>query len=132
MSEHPNVARLRDAYAAFAKGDFAALNDLFADDVLFRATGRNQVQGDYRGRDALYGLFGKFMEITEGTFHIDVHAVLADDERGVALAVVTGSVADRSATTNHAPMRMEFLPFKSPPVVRGSRSNWHAEAGCAA
>jgi hypothetical protein len=127
MSEHPNVARLRDVYAAFA-----ALNGLFADDVLFHATGRNQVQGGYRGRDAVYGLFGKFMEITEGTFHIDVHAVLADDERGVALAVITGSVADRGATTNHAPMRMEFLPFKSPPVVRGSRFNWHAEAGCAA
>lgn len=127
MSEHPNVARLRDAYAAFA-----ALNDLLADDVLFHATGRNQVQGDYRGRDAVYGLSGKFMEITEGTFHIDVHAVLADDERGMALAVITGSVADQSATTNHPPMRMEFLPFKSPPVVRGSRSNWHTEAGCAA
>jgi uncharacterized protein len=92
MSEHPNVARLMDAYAAFAKGDFAALSDLFAGDVLFRATGRNRVRGDYRGRDAVYGLFGKFMEITEGTFHIDVHAVLADDERGVALAVITGSV----------------------------------------
>jgi uncharacterized protein len=132
MSEHPNVARLRDAYAAFARGDFAALNDLFADDVLSRITGRNQVQGDYRGRDAGYGLFGKFMEVTEGTFRIDVHAVLADDAGGVALAVVTGSVADRSATTNHAHTRMEFLPFKSPPVVRGSRFNWHAEAGCAA
>lgn len=100
--------------------------------MLFHVTGRNQVQDDSRGRDAVYGLFGKFMEITEGTFHIDVHAVLADDERGMALAVITGSVADRSATTNQAPMRMEFLPFKSPPVVRGSRSNWHAEAGCAA
>jgi hypothetical protein len=100
MSEHPNVARLRDVYAAFA-----ALNGLFADDVLFHATGRNQVQGGYRGRDAVYGLFGKFMEITEGTFHIDVHAVLADDERGVALAVITGSVADRGATTNHRIVR---------------------------
>jgi hypothetical protein len=127
MSEHPNVARLRDDHAAFA-----AHNGLFANDVLFHATGRNQVQGDYRGRDAVYGVSGKFMEITEGTFHIDVHAVLADDERGMALAVITGSVADRSATTNHAPMRMEFLPFKSPPVVRRSRPNWHAEAGCAA
>jgi uncharacterized protein len=127
MSEHPNVARLRDAYAAFA-----AFNDLFADDVLFHATGRNQVQGDYRGRDAVYGLFGKFMEITERTFHIDVQAVLAGDERDMALAVITGSVADRSARANHAPMRIEFLPFKSLPLVRGSRSNWHAEAGCAA
>jgi ketosteroid isomerase-like protein len=30
MTEHPNAARIRDGYAAFAKGDLAALNDLFA------------------------------------------------------------------------------------------------------
>ena len=35
MAEHPNVARIRDGYAAFAKGDFAVLNDLFADDVVW-------------------------------------------------------------------------------------------------
>ncbi len=34
MAEHPNVARIRDGYAAFAKGDFAALNELFADDIV--------------------------------------------------------------------------------------------------
>ena len=32
MAEHPNVTRIKDGYAAFAKGDFAVLNDLFADD----------------------------------------------------------------------------------------------------
>ena len=32
MAEHRNVARIKDGYAAFAKGDFAALNDLFAED----------------------------------------------------------------------------------------------------
>jgi hypothetical protein len=26
MAEHPNVARIRDGWAAFAKGDFAVLN----------------------------------------------------------------------------------------------------------
>ncbi len=35
MTEHPNVARIKDGYAAFAKGDFAALNDLFAEDLLW-------------------------------------------------------------------------------------------------
>ncbi len=33
MSEHPDVARLRDGYTAFGKGDFAALDDLFAEDI---------------------------------------------------------------------------------------------------
>ena len=83
----------RDGYAAFAKGDFAVLNDLFAEDLLWHEPGRNQLAGDYRGRDAVTGTFGKVMEVTEGSFHIDLHAVLADDEHGVALVVTTASRA---------------------------------------
>jgi uncharacterized protein len=102
MSEHSNVARIKDGYAAFAKGDLAALNDLFADDVLWHVEGRNQLVGDYRGRDAVYAFFGRLMEVTEGTFHLDVHAVLADDAHGVALVVTTASRAGRSVTTQNA------------------------------
>jgi uncharacterized protein len=102
MSEHSNVARIKDGYAAFAKGDFAALNDLFAEDVLWHVEGRNQLAGEYRGRDAVYGFFGRLMELTEGTFHLDVHAVLADDAHGVALVVTTASRTGRSVTTKNA------------------------------
>ena len=102
MSEHPNVGRIKDGYAAFAKGDLAALNDLFAEDVLWHVSGRNQLAGEYRGRDAVYGFFGRLMEVTEGSFHLDVRAVLADDAHGVALVVTTGSRAGRSITTNDA------------------------------
>jgi uncharacterized protein len=102
MSEHPNVARIRDGYAAFANGDFGALNDLFAEDILWHVSGRSQLAGEYRGRDAVYGFFGRLMEATEGSFHLDVHAVLADDAHGVALVVTTGSRAGRSITTNDA------------------------------
>jgi len=102
MSEHSNVARIKDGYAAFAKGDFAALNDLFAEDVLWHVDGRNQLAGEYRGRDAVYGFFGRLMELTEGTFHLDVHAVLADDAHGVALVVTTASRARLSITTRNA------------------------------
>jgi hypothetical protein len=91
MAEHPNVARLREGYAAFSKGDFAALNELFAEDVLWHVGGRNQFARDYRGRDDVYGLFGKMMETTGGTFGIDVHAILADDEHGVAIVISRGS-----------------------------------------
>lgn len=102
MAEHPNVARIRDGYAAFAKGDFAALNDLFAEDLLWHEGGRNQLAGEYRGREAVYGLFGKLMEVTEGSFHLDLHAVLADDEHGVALTIATASRGGRSITVNDA------------------------------
>src|SRR5262249_39179662 len=91
MAEHPNVARIRDGYTAFAKGDFAVLNDLFAEDLLWHDAGRNQLSGEYRGREAVFGLFGKIVEITEGSFRADLHAVLADDEHAVALVVITAS-----------------------------------------
>ena len=64
--------------------------------------GRNQLSGDYRGRDAVYGIFGKLMEVTGGSFHIDLHAVIADDEHGVALVVVTASRGGRSIEVNEA------------------------------
>ena len=47
MAEHPNVARIRDGYAAFAKGDFAVPTELFAEDLLWHDSGRtsrSQVQ----------------------------------------------------------------------------------------
>jgi uncharacterized protein len=102
MAGHPNVARLGDGYAAFAKGDFAALDDVFAEDLLFHVGGRNQLTGDYRGRQAVYAMFAKLMEITGGTFHLDVHAILADDEHGVALVVQTASRGGQNIRINAA------------------------------
>ena len=102
MAEHPNIARIRDGYAAFAKGDFAVLTDLLAEDLVWHQGGRSQLAGDYRGREAVFGYFAKLMEVTEGSFHVDVHAVLADDEHGVALTVATASRGGRSMTANDA------------------------------
>lgn len=87
MAEHPNVGRIRAGYAAFSTGDFAALNEFFADDILWHVGGRNQYTRDYRGRDEVYRLFGTLAEASGGTFGIEVHAILADDEHGIAMVV---------------------------------------------
>jgi uncharacterized protein len=42
------------------------------------------------------------MEVTEGSFHIDLHAVFADDEHGVALVVIMASRGGRSIEVNEA------------------------------
>jgi uncharacterized protein len=102
MAEHPNVARIRDGYAAFAKGDFAVLNDLFAEDLLWHELGQNQLAGEYRGREAVYGFFGKLMEVTEGTLRIDLGTVFADDEHGVAQVVLSASRGDHSVRADAA------------------------------
>ena len=53
MAEHPNVAIVRSAYDAFAKGDLdGALRDL-ADDCVFHFGGEGPNSGDHKGREAI-------------------------------------------------------------------------------
>lgn len=98
MSDHPNIARIRDGYAAFARGDFAALDDFFAADLVWHETGRNRLAGDYHGRDAVYAHFGRLAEVMQGSFHMELQTVFADDQHAVALVHSTGSSDGRSVT----------------------------------
>ena len=91
VADHPNVELLRKGYDAYSTGDIAVLNDLFADDILWHIAGRSQLAGDYNGRDAVFGFFGKLMELSDGTSAIEVHDILANDEHGVALVTGTGT-----------------------------------------
>ena len=96
MSEHPNVTRIREGYEAFGKGDIPALDDLFAEDIRWYEPGRNQLSGAREGRQAVYEMFGRLMEITEGSFRLELHTVLADDDHGVAVLGVTAHRGDTS------------------------------------
>ena len=101
MSDHPNIARLREGYTAFGKGDLAALDDLFAEDIRWHEPGRNQLAGTYEGRSAVYEMFGRLMQVTEGSFRADVRTMFADDEQAVAVVDVTAHRGDASfALTN--------------------------------
>ena len=86
MSEHPNIARLREGYEAFGKGDLAALDDLFDENIRWHEPGQNQLGGTYEGRQAVYELFGRLFELTEGSFRLDVRKMFADDTDGVVVA----------------------------------------------
>jgi ketosteroid isomerase-like protein len=86
---HPNEDLIRKGYAAFLSGDMATLSDLFADDVVWHAPGRNPLAGTYRGKEEVFASFQKVFELTGGTFKLDIHTVLADDEHAVVLARAT-------------------------------------------
>ena len=97
MSAQTNAAALRKGYDAFSRGDMDALrNELFSPDIVWHQGGRNQTSGDYRGVDAAIGLFGKLFQLTDGTFRVELHDVLASDEHVVALARTTGQRADKT------------------------------------
>jgi ketosteroid isomerase-like protein len=89
MTEHQNASVLRRAYEAFARGDFAALSELLADDVVWHVPGRSLVSGSHHGREALLGYFGRLMELSGGTFKAEPHDILANDRHVVSLEHLT-------------------------------------------
>jgi uncharacterized protein len=96
VTEHPNVELTRRGYEAFAKGDLATLSELIADDVTWHQNGVGPLSGTYLGRDEVFGFFGRLAEETAGTFRLDVHDVLANDEHAVALCTVSASRGGKS------------------------------------
>ena len=97
MSAQENAEMMRNGYAAFSRGDMEALrNELFAADLVWHQGGRNPTSGDYRGVDEVLGLFTKLFQLTDGTFRVEIHDVLASDEHAVVLARVSGQRAGRS------------------------------------
>src|ERR671935_2644735 len=93
---HPNEELIRRGYEAFGKGDMDTIRGLFADDIVWHAPGRSQFSGDFRGVDEVLGQFARLFEETNGTFNVEIHDVLANDEHVVVLAVARG---ERSGKT---------------------------------
>jgi ketosteroid isomerase-like protein len=94
MAEHPNAARVRDAYAAYATGDLeTALADL-AKDCVFHLRGTGPLSGDAEGVDEIAKrLIGSF-ELTGGTQKFDIKGFYADEEHAVVVLRETATRTD--------------------------------------
>ncbi len=93
---HPNEQLVRRGYDAFSRGDMQTLRDLFNPDIVWHAPGRNQLSGDHRGVDAVLGYFGRSMELTGGSFSVEVHDVVANDQHAVGLNSVHAERAGKT------------------------------------
>ena len=82
---HPDGELIREGFEAFAKGDMDTVSRVFDDDIKWHAAGTGALSGDFQGKEAVFAFFGKLMELTEGTFHQEIHAILADDDHVVVL-----------------------------------------------
>ncbi len=85
MTEHPSATLLRQGYDAFAKLDMAALTALFDENVVWHNPGNNIISGDYTGRDAVFAMFARTLELNRGTGSFEVHDVVANNEHAVSL-----------------------------------------------
>ena len=67
-----NAARVEAGYAAFARGDLAAVEQTFDAEVVWHAQRLGVLGGDHRGWAEVVQFFGRTMELTQGTFRIEV------------------------------------------------------------
>ena len=80
ITEHPNATLVRRGYAAFNTADIETLGEILGENVVWHTPGRSPIAGDYRGRDAVFGQFGRYGGDTAGTFSADLQHVLTDQE----------------------------------------------------
>ncbi len=86
MNEHPNAAHIRELFAAFRNGDVAAIERVVPGDTVWHFPGRaGRLAGAHRGRAAIFAFLGRVVELTGGTFELELHDVLASDNWAVAL-----------------------------------------------
>jgi uncharacterized protein len=90
MAEHPNVALLRKGYKAFTEGDMETIDALFDDDIVWHVPGKSMLSGDYKGKEEVINMFGRLFQETGGTFKIEIHDVLANDEHSVCINTISG------------------------------------------
>ena len=85
MNEHPNAITIKRGYEAFLKGDIDLIRQLMADEIVWHSLGDNIVTGIYNGKAEVVSFFGKLIMEAEGTMNLEIHDVVANDERAVIL-----------------------------------------------
>lgn len=96
MSANENLKLMRRTLDAFLAGDMETLSEVLAPDVVWRVPGRSLLAGDYSGQPAVFGFFGRLMELTGGTFRVQSLRMLADEAGGVFVDRIT---AERKGRT---------------------------------
>lgn len=71
---HANEDLVREAFAAFGRGDIDALQDeYFSPDIRWHFPGRSQLAGDHEGAALVAEMLGRPSELSGGTHRIELH-----------------------------------------------------------
>ena len=119
---HPNEALLRKGFKAFGEADMETLDGLFADDIVWHATGNNPLSGDRKGKGEVFANFAQTAELSGGTFSIDLHDVVANDTHAIAIFTASAkrngkSLESRTVQVTHVEggkVSESWLVFEDP------------------
>jgi ketosteroid isomerase-like protein len=86
MTTQPaTIARIY--FEALSRGDVPTLMEQFAQDVIWHQPGENRFSGIHRGVDAVGALIGGLMQVSEGSFALEVTGPLMANGDLVAVPV---------------------------------------------
>lgn len=108
MREHPNVALVRNLFAAFRTGDLATIDKTVPARAVWHFPGhQGKLAGTHEGRDAILAFLLSVIELTGGSFELELIDVLADDQWAVALFTGRGRRGEK-ALENPTCLRMRI------------------------
>ena len=84
-----NAELIRRGYDAFARADLPTVLEIFDQDITWHVPGSSPLSGDYKGHGEVGGFFARTMELSGGTFAIDIQDVLAQQDQVVVLCTVS-------------------------------------------
>lgn len=85
------MARVRDALAAYDRGDFKKLGEFLSDDIVWHVGGAHPLSGDCRGRKAVLEYCAKAQVMAGGTLRGEPLEILANDRHAGVFNRVTGA-----------------------------------------
>jgi ketosteroid isomerase-like protein len=83
-----NAELIQRAYQAFARGDLATVFGILGQDITWHVPGSSPLSGDYKGHEQVGAFFGATMELSGGTFTIDITDILSQGDQVVVLCTV--------------------------------------------
>ena len=83
LSLDQKIQVVRDAFAAFERGDLKALSDAWTDDFVWHSRG-SVFGGDFKGKEAAIGAIARYPQELED-IKLDFHDIIANDKHVVAL-----------------------------------------------
>jgi ketosteroid isomerase-like protein len=102
MPDRADVELIRNAYAAFTKGDMATVDRAFADDIQWHIGGRSPLAGDRKSKQEVFEFFGLLAERSSGTFALEVEDVLGGDRYVSVIVTEQGTRNGRALAGRHA------------------------------
>ena len=127
-NDNNDTAVVRRFYQAFLTGDVATLDSLMTDDVSFHVPGTGSNAGDYRGKEAVFGFFGKAASATGGSLKLELLDVMAGQHHVAAVATYRAEREGRPPLQNNLVQLMKLQGGRIAQSWFHSRNQYEVDA----